>query len=329
MKQRVLITGASGFLGYHLIQSAIENGLAVYAGVRKNSDIKHLEGLPVQYIFLDYTNEEAITQQLINHEIDSIIHAAGVTKAIGQDTYNQVNAGYTLRLARAAERLGSRFKKMVFISSLAAVGPLSEQHHKIIEDTLPNPVTAYGRSKLLAEKGLADIDLPVIILRPTAVYGPRDKDIFILLKTLNNGFDPYIGNFTQQLSFVHAKDVADVAVKALFKKDATGIYNITDGNCYNRYEFSDITREILKKKAIRFHLPMQMVRSLAFVLETTNGWLKKPSVLSREKLHELAAKNWICDISKAKKELDFTPKFDLQTGLEDSIAWYTKNNWLK
>ncbi len=329
MRQKVLITGASGFLGYHLIKSAIENGLEVYAAVRKNSDIKHLEGLPVHYLFLNYEDEDAITEQLTAHHIDFIVHAAGVTKAIRQDIYNQINAGYTLNLARAAEKLGSQLKKMVFISSLAAIGPLQEQHYQLREDTLPNPVTAYGRSKLLAEKGLVDIDLPVIILRPTAVYGPRDKDIFILLKTLNSGLDPYIGNFIQQLSFVHARDVADVAVKSLIIKEAIGTYNITDGNCYNRYDLSDITRKILKKKAFRFHLPMAMVRSLAFVMETTNGWLKKPSVLSREKLHEIAAKNWICDVSKAKRELGFAPKFDLQKGLEDSIAWYTKNHWLK
>jgi len=329
MRQKVLITGASGFLGYHLIQSAIENGLEVYAAIRKNSDIKHLEGLPVQYLFLNYEDEASITQQLTAHQIEFIVHAAGVTKAIRQEVYNQINAGYTLNLARAAEKMGSNFKKMVFISSLAAIGPLPEHNQKILENTFPNPVTAYGHSKLLAEKGLAGIHLPVIILRPTAVYGPRDKDIFILLKTLNSGFDPYIGNFMQQLSFVHARDVADVAVKSLLINEATGVYNITDGNSYDRYRFSDIAREILKKKAIRFHLPMPMVRSLAFVLETTNSWLKKPSVLSREKLHELAAKNWICDISKAKKELAFSPKFDLQTGLEDSISWYTKNNWLK
>jgi UDP-glucose 4-epimerase len=329
MSQKVLITGASGFLGYHLIQSAIDSGLKVYAAVRTNSDIKHLEGLPVQYLFLNYDNEEDITQQLTNHQIDFIIHAAGVTKAIRQDIYNQINAGYTLNLARAAEKLGNNFKKMVFISSLAAIGPLPDQDHKILEDTFPNPVTAYGRSKLMAEKGLAAIDLPVVILRPTAVYGPRDKDIFIMLKALNSGFDPYIGNFTQQLSFVHARDVADVAVKSLLINEAAGIYNITDGNSYNRYQLSDISQKILKKKALRFHLPMPMVRSLAFILETTNGWLKKPSVLSREKLHELAAKNWICDIGKAKKDLEFSPRFDLQTGLEDSISWYTKNKWLK
>ncbi len=149
-----------------------------------------------------------------------------------------------------------------------------------------------------------------------------------MIKTVNRGLDPYMGKFIQQLSFVHAKDVADVAVKSLFINDASGIYNITDGNSYNRYQFADILKILLNKKALRFHIPMPLIRSLAFFLETTNGWLKKPSVINREKLNELAAKNWICDISKAKKELGYTPEFDLQSGLEDAITWYTKNKWL-
>ncbi len=328
MREKVLITGASGFLGYHLIQSAIENGLEVYAAVRRNSKIEHLKELPLKYLFINYEDEDDITRQLSENKIDYIIHAAGVTKAFRQEEYNQVNVTYTINLAKAAEKLGSDFKKLVFISSLAAVGPLKDVENTITEETNPNPVTAYGRSKLLAEKGLATIAIPTAILRPTAIYGPRDKDIFIVVKTVNNGLDPYIGNIVQQLSFVHVKDVADVAVKSLSLINAKGIYNITDGNSYNRYQFSDITKILLKKKAVRFHIPMPMVNLLAYFLETTNGWFKKPSVINREKLHELAAINWICDISKATDELSFSPKFDLETGLEDSIAWYTANKWL-
>jgi nucleoside-diphosphate-sugar epimerase len=329
MSERVLVTGASGFLGYHIIRSAIENGLEVYAAVRKNSNIEHLKDLAVHYVYLNYDDEDEIKRQLAQIRVTYIIHAAGVTKAIRQEIYDHVNCTYTVNIAKAAEKTGGIIRKMVFISSLAAVGPLEDQHSKILEITTPNPVTAYGRSKLLAEKKLAAIKLPVAILRPTAIYGPRDRDIFIMLKTLSQGLDPYIGNFAQQLSFVHAKDVADVAVKCLFISDAVGIYNITDGNSYTRYQLSDITKAILNKKALRFHLPMPVVKSLTYFLEITNGWLKKPSVLNREKLNELAAKNWICDISKAKNDLAFAPKFDLQSGLEDSIKWYTTNKWLK
>ncbi len=328
MNKHVLVTGASGFLGYHIVSAAIEQGMEVYAAVRKNSDVKHLENLPVKYVYLDYDDVQDLTNQLAENNIEYIIHAAGITKAIKQAAYNYVNATYTLNLAKAAKNLGGAFKKFVFISSLAAVGPLLQTDSEIVETTTPKPVTAYGRSKLLAEEYLASIPIPAAILRPTAVYGPRDKELFIMVKTVNNGLDPYIGKIIQNLSFVHARDVADVAVKALFNTHALGIYNITDGNSYNRYQFSDIVKKILKKKAVRFHIPMPLVKSLAYILETTYGLLKKPSVINREKLHELAAINWICDIKKAKAELQFSPKFNLQTGLEDSVAWYTKNKWI-
>ncbi|MEO6720542.1 MAG: NAD-dependent epimerase/dehydratase family protein [Ferruginibacter sp.] len=327
MSEKVLITGASGFLGYHIINAALEQGLDVYAAVRKNSDIKHLKDLTIHYLYLDYDNVDDLTRQLSQNKIAYIIHAAGITKAIRQETYNYINATYTLNLANAAKNSGAAFKKFVFISSLAATGPLVTEDGTITEATTPNPVTAYGRSKLLAETCLATTGIPIVVLRPTAVYGPRDKNIFILVKSISKGLDPYMGNIPQRLSFVHGRDVADLAVTSLFK-DATGIYNITDGKSYNRYEFSNIIKKILKRKAFRFHIPMPLVRGLAYSLETINAWLKKPSVLSREKLLELAAKNWICDIAKAKIELGYSPKYDLQTGLEDSIAWYSKNKWL-
>ncbi len=328
MKDKVLITGASGFLGYHLIQTAIAANFEVFAAVRKNSNIEHLSEFPLKYLYLNYEDPEQMSRLIAENKIDFIIHSAGVTKAIRQEVYDQVNAGYTINLAKAAENSGGICKKIVFISSLAAVGPLNDGQQKITEQTHPRPVTAYGRSKLLAENQLASISIPTTILRPTAIYGPRDKDIFIMLKTISNGMDPYIGKIVQELSFVHAEDVAVAAIQSLTIKNALGIYHITDGNSYNRYEFSDISKSILNRKAFRFHIPMPLVKSLAFFLEKVNGWLNKPSVISREKLHELAAINWICDITKANKDLNFIPKYNLQTGLEDTISWYKKNKWL-
>ena len=327
MNERVLITGASGFLGYHLILAALDQNLDVYAAIRKNSQIEHLKDLSIKYLLLNYNEVSEMSAMLIDNKINYIIHAAGVTKAVKQQTYNDINSTFSINLAKAAAVSGMIFKKMVFISSLASLGPSNDINNIITEQTVPAPVTAYGRSKLLAEKELAHIKIPITILRPTAVYGPRDKDIFIMLKTVSQGFDPYIGKKLQQLSFVHVTDVADVAVQALILKDV-GAYNITDGNCYSRYDFADIAKAILNKKAIRFHIPMPLVKALAYFLETINGLLNKPAVINREKLHELAAINWVCDISKAKIELNFAPKFNLKNGLKDSIEWYQNNKLL-
>ena len=326
MRESVLITGASGFLGYHIIMAALEKNLVVYAAIRKNSKIYHIKNLPVNFVFLDYSNIDEIVKILLTNSINYIIHAAGVTKAVKQQDYNTINADNSVNLAKAAENCNS-FKKMVFISSLAAAGPATDLADIITEKNNPAPVTGYGRSKLLAEKELSKINIPLAILRPTAVYGPRDKEIFIMLKIISRGLDPYMGKILQQLSFVYAKDVADVSIEALFV-DSNGIYNISDGRKYDRYDFADIAKKILNKKAVRFHIPMALIKVLAYVLEITNGWMNKPAVINREKLNELAASNWYCDISKAKKELNFNPKYSLTEGLTDSIAWYKRNKLL-
>lgn len=330
MSGRVLITGASGFLGYHIILAAFEKKLEVYAAVRKSSNVDHLKTLPVKFVFPDYKNVDSLAVLMKENNIQYVIHAAGVTKAVKQQQYDDINAANSITLAKAVEmNAGTNLvKKMVFISSLAATGPANREDDIITEQTNPRPVTAYGRSKLLAEKELSKINIPLVVLRPTAVYGPRDKDIFIMIKTLSQGFDPYMGNISQRLSFVHARDVADVAVASLFA-EATGIFNITDGNSYSRYQFADIVKKILNRKAFRFHIPMPLIKTLAYFLETTNGWINKPSVINREKLHELAAVNWYCDINKAKNELNYCPKYNLTEGLKDSISWYKENKLLK
>lgn len=329
MRQKVLITGASGFVGFHLIEAALAKGLDVYAAIRKSSDIKHLASHKVNYTFLDFSSAERLQNELKQKQYDFIIHAAGTTKAKNQDEYNTINAFNTFNLAKAAASIDYPLKKMVFISSLAATGPLSHTEELITEITTTNPVTSYGKSKLLAEEQLKEIKIPLIVLRPTAVYGPRDKDIFIILKTFNKGFEPYIGHKPQQLSFIYVKDLASVAVSCLFTNDqANGTYNMTDGNCYDRYEMANITKDILRKKTIKTHLPLSLVRALAILLEKTYALLKKTPVLNLEKLNELTAVNWCCNISKAKSELNYNPAYDLREGLKETLEWYKINQWL-
>lgn len=329
MKQKVLITGASGFVGFHLIQAALHKGLDVYAAIRKSSDIKHLAPFELHYTYPDFNSKESLITDLRQNQYDFIIHAAGTTKAKNQEEYNKVNAQYTINLAQAIVESGIELKKMVFISSLAAIGPLAETGNFINEQTFPSPVTAYGKSKLLAEQELSKLNIPLIVLRPTAVYGERDKDIFIILKTFSQGLEPYIGNKAQELSFVYVKDLAQLTIDALFTGNETnGFYNVTDGKSYDRYEMANISKKVLNKKTLKFHLPMPVVRLLALVLEKTYSFLDKTPALNREKLAELTATNWCCDIEKAKINLSFKPQHDLEKGLHATLNWYKENKWL-
>jgi UDP-glucose 4-epimerase len=329
MKQKVLITGASGFVGFHLIEAALAKGLDVYAAIRKSSDIKHLSSHKINYTYLDFTSIESLTKELKEKKYDFIIHAAGTTKAKNEEEYNKVNAQYTVNLAKASVASGIPLKKIVFISSLAAIGPLQQTSELITEKTFPHPVTSYGKSKLLAEEQLKNIELPLIILRPTAVYGSRDKDIFIILKTFNKGFEPYIGRIGQQLSFVYVKDLSAASVNSLFTSDeVNGTYNITDGNCYDRYEMANITKKVLNRKTLKVHLPLSIVKGFSILLEKTFGLFDKTPAVNLEKLNELTALNWCCNIEKAKSNLQFKPSYNLQLGLKETLEWYKQNGWL-
>jgi UDP-glucose 4-epimerase len=328
MKQKVLITGASGFLGFHIINAAIENNLEVYAGVRNKSNTKHLQELPVKFVELNFADTQGLNDVFVKNTFDYVIHAAGTTKANTEKEYDLVNNQYTNNLALAAEKNKEHTRRFVFISSLAAKGPLKTGEGLIKEDKTPNPVTAYGRSKLKAEQSLQKVDIPTTILRPTAIYGPREKDIFLVNQYLNKGFEPYIGRRPQQLSFVYGKDVANLAVKVLTNEKANGIYNITDGNAYTRYDYALIVKALLGKKTIKLHLPVAVVKALLFTIEKVSRSLNKVPAVSNEKLNELMAENWICDIQKARDELGYIPAYNLEKGLKESIEWYRENKWL-
>ena len=328
MRGKVLITGASGFLGFHLINAAIENNLEVYAAVRGKSDIKHLQELPIHFVQVNFSDMQGLKDLFSEHHFDYVIHAAGTTKANSQKEYDLVNNQYTQNLALAAEKEKKQIKRFVFISSLAATGPIKTGEGKIKEDNHPNPVTAYGKSKLKAEKNLEKVDLPITILRPTAIYGPREKDIFLINQYLKQGFEPYIGRKPQKLSFIYGKDVADLAVKVLTNQNANGIYNISDGNEYSRYDYAVIVKKLLGKKTLKLHLPVPVVKALLFAVEKLSRSFNKVPAVNNEKLHELTAENWICDIKKATEELNYLPGYNLEQGLTASIEWYKKNNWL-
>jgi UDP-glucose 4-epimerase len=328
MKERVLITGASGFVGYHLIIEALQNNLEVYAAIRKSSSVDHLKGLDVKFVYLDFDNLNSLVQELREKQYHYIIHAAGALRALTPVEYNYINADYTYNLAQAAVITRQSFKKFVLISSLAALGPLNVLDGIITEDTTPNPITAYGRSKLLAEDRLRSFpDLNYTILRPTAIYGPRDKDIFIFLKQVANGIEPYIGHIDQKLSFIYVSDLAKAAIKALNCGNKKS-YILSDGKFYNRYELANFTKSILGVKTVKFHIPVKFVKMVALVAEKVSYLTKKAPVINPEKLDELKAVNWSCAIEPAINDLSYRPMFNLKDGLTETFAWYKANQWL-
>ena len=326
MKKKLLITGASGFLGYHLIETALLQDYEVYAGVRKSSSTGHLDKNKVTIVEMDMSDTDSIKKLLEQHGIKYIIHAAALTRAKTESVYNFSNATLTRNLAIAAADTG--ITKFVFISSLAALGP-SADGQPVKEDAIPRPLTWYGKSKLLAENYLREIsNLPFIVLRPTAVYGPREKDLFLLVQSVNRGIEVYIGKGEQKLSFVYVKDVAAIAVKCLESKINGEFYNIGDGHVYDQYAFADAAKKATGKKTIRLHLPLGLIKKVAVGMDKLYSKSSKTPVLNEDKVKELTAKDWSCSIEKIQHNEGFAPVYDLESGMTETIAWYKQNKWI-
>jgi nucleoside-diphosphate-sugar epimerase len=336
MKEKVFITGASGFIGYHLVAAALNAGMEIHAAVRPSSDLGFLEQLNANasdlvYVNTDFSSKDKLKKLLEEGGYTYIIHAAGVTKAKTAAAYNLVNAEYSLNLAQAAMSADIPLRRFVFLSSLAALGPAAyDQEQPISEETEPAPVTDYGKSKLLAEQYLKEVSgLPLSIIRPTAVYGPGEKDLFVLFKTLNKGLDAYIGKGPQRLSFVYVKDLVAATMAALQEngKEVT-VYNISDGQAYDRYALADQFREISGRNVFRTHLPVALVGMVAGLLDFIYSYSSTTPVLNKEKLKELTAPNWICSIDAARNHLHYQPQYDLHQGLAETLTWYKENKWL-
>lgn len=330
MSKKVLITGASGFVGYHLIVTAIECGLEVYAAVRPNSDVSHLKALNINYVQLNFSAVDELKAALEEKQYAYIIHAAGTTKAKTLQEYNRVNAEYSRNLALAASLVNYTIEKFVFVSSLAAIGPIADFNTAISDDAIAQPITFYGLSKKLAEEYLNEIEnLPLVTVRPTAVYGPREKDIFILFKTINSGLEPYIGRFNQQLSFIYVKDLAEIIIRLLKSDIVHKTYNITDGLTYDRYALAEGLKKALHKKTLKVHIPLGIIKGLAGLMDTVYAKSSKTPTINKEKIKELTAPNWACNIENLKRDLQFEPQYNLEKGLVETVNWYKANHWLK
>ncbi|MDR0793512.1 MAG: NAD(P)-dependent oxidoreductase [Chitinophagaceae bacterium] len=318
------LTGASGFVGFHIINGLLQQGYKVVAAVRKSSDVRHLAGMDIQFVYPDFNNKESLAKELAAAHITHIVHVAGITKGRTQEDYNHANATITQNLALAAMQAGIDLQCFVFISSLAAMGPSLGK--PLSESEVPHPVTFYGKSKLLAEKYLAEIpDFPFTILRPTAVYGPRDKDMFILIKSVKRGLEGFISHAKQQLSFLYVKDLANAVMLSLQHPATRKAYFVSDGGVYSQYDFSDTTKEILHKKTLRIYVGKTLVKGIAWFLGKSNP--KKAPVINADKVKEITG-NWDISIENIQKDLGFQPQYNLQEGLKESIDWYRENGWL-
>lgn len=328
--QSVLITGANGFIGRHLVKEAAHHNLKVFAGVREGSDIRSLENLDCEITFINYKDVNQLTTLLNTIKPDYIIHNAGLTRSPKYEQYLEVNRDYLKHIVEAIRKSDIFFKKLLFVSSLAAFGPADFQQHGIVhENAIPHPVTQYGKSKLEAEKWLKQqTDIPFNIVRPSAVFGPGEKDLLNVFQMIKKGLNITAGFGKQQLTFIYVKDLVRLIVLATISPQTHRSYFGTDGNAYGRNDFSNAIAKSLNKSVISIALPVFIVKIGAWISEGIGKLTGKFPTLYTERVNEIKAKNWVCDVSNHQSDLQFQAKYTLQEAIDETVTWYQQNKWI-
>ena len=330
---KILITGASGFIGSFIVEEALKRGFETWAAVRKSSSRAYLQDERIHFIELNLSSKVQLVEQLRDMAFDYVVHAAGVTKCLNKQDFHRINTEGTKNLADAIIETGMPLRRFVFISSLSIFGAIREQqpYEAIRETDTPQPNTEYGRSKLAAEQYLATRHLPYIILRPTGVYGPREKDYFIMAKSIKQHSDFAVGYKRQDITFVYVQDVVQAVFLALEAPDACvgRKYFLSDGQVYQSTTFSNLIHEELGRPWwIRITAPVWVLRIVTFFGEYIGRLTGKVTALNNDKYNILRQRNWRCDIQPAIDELDYHPQWQLERGVKETIKWYKENKWL-
>ena len=330
---RVLVTGASGFIGRHLCRLLVRRGHTVLALVRKTSRRGDLAEAGVRFVTGDVATGQGLDGAAI--EADWVFHLAGLTRARGEAELHEVNARGTQRLVEALLRRPPP-PKVILCSSLAAAGPSRPGRPRHEEDP-PAPISAYGRSKLAGEEILrkhCDV-IPSVIVRPPIVYGPEERELIPgFLPMLKAGVLLKSGFGRKEYSVVHVFDLCDALVAAAERgrtllpdgaEHARGVYHVSDGGLH---AWEDICRALAagwgKPRAPVLPLP-QWAGYPALAMATLKAKLTggSPS-LTRDKLREMSADAWTCDIHRAAEELGFQPAFSLERGMRETLEWFRR-----
>jgi dihydroflavonol-4-reductase len=319
----ILVTGGTGFIGSHLIEHLAAQGEPVRALVRKTTRFGNQS---IEIVRGDLLTGAGLADAL--KDVDTVFHLAGVTKALSIADYHTGNVRATENLARAIAALG-RPIRTVHVSSLAAMGPGADAT-PLTEDAEPHPITHYGKSKLEGERVIRAILPDAVIVRPPAVYGPRDTDVFEVLKSINQGMVMEIAGGERWFSAIYVTDLVDGIIAAAREPRAAGrAYFLARQGVVSWSELVGIASGIMGRKPRIIRVPRSAAYAIGYGAELWSRVTRKPGIVSRDKVTEMQCRYWICDTRRAKTELGFDAPTDIETGLAITLAWYREARWLK
>lgn len=306
----------------------IAQGIKVRALVRTSRNKPQwISNLPIELVRGDLLDPLSIESAV--RDVDFIIHIAGVTKAKRQKDFFDGNVLATQNLLHVASKITS-LKKFCYLSSLTAVGP-SPSGLPLDELTPCNPISSYGRSKLEAERSCLAYgsSIPIVILRPPTVYGPRDKDVLELFKATKLGVQPNIGSKDKTLSIIYGPDLAEAIVEATLSGKTNGkTYFVADRVVYQQTQLFDILARLVGGRSMRLRLPPFLMYSAAAIVQAISYFSSKPAVLSIEKARDLIQDHWVCNPDLIKSDIGYSTKTGADEGLQSTYAWYKENSLL-
>lgn len=333
--KRVLVVGAGGFAGGFLTAEGLRRGYEVWAGVRASTSRKYLTDPALKFLELDFDNPGSLAPALKGalpegEKWDWIVYNLGATKCLSFADFSRINCDYLRDFTEALREAEMIPDRLLYMSSLSAMGPGDETGGTPFTETMiPHPNTKYGASKLKAEMHLAMSGIPYIIFRATGIYGPREKDYYLMFKSIAKGFDFSVGYRTQYLSFIYVEDLARAVYDALERGRTGETYNVAEGRTYTQKEFRHIASEAVgKRHVIAIAVPIWGVKAVSAIAEKWGVIRLKPSTLNRDKFNILKQRNWKVDISKAREEFGFSPQVSLEEGVRRAVEWYKKEGWL-
>jgi len=324
----VLVTGASGFVGGHVVEALVRSGIRPRCLVRQTSRMDYIKDFSPELVFGDITSSASLETAVAG--VDAVVHCAGLTHATSLSDYLRINADGCSNLYRACLAKNPGVRRIVHISSLAAFGP-SVAGRPVQEGQEKRPVNDYGRSKLAGHRmAEAHMDrLPVVILAPPAVYGPFDRAFMLLFACAKRGFSPAIGWDERWISLVYAKDLARAVLVCLESERAVGKeYLLEDGHAHTWREVTTAIGHSMHRSPRRVRIPLMVARAIAAIAGCAARCRGKTARFDSDRLKDFLQPAWTCSAARIREELGFTPQYALDQGIAETCHWYMEHKWL-
>lgn len=324
----VLVTGSNGFVGSHICETILESGYRVRALVRRTSNLANLKGLDVELVYGDLNDFDSLLKAV--EGVAAVINNGGLTRAIDPDMFYKVNSEGTDNILKAILQSNPGLEKYVQVSSCAACGP-SDSKTPIDENHPPKPLTVYGKSKLEGEKIATNCSdkIPVTILRPSAIYGPRDGEMLSFFKIIKWGIKPTFGVGECYINFTYVEDFARAVVKSIESDvPSGGVYFVTEKRVYSYSEAGDIISEVLKRKGLDIHIPVTLLEFAGRLSEIISRKRGKAAIFTKDKAIEISQKYWLVKSDKIERDMGFVASTSFREGIERTVSWYKENNLL-